>query len=35
VILVGDTEFGEIEGQKLLKMLRWQYVLRQKGRYLI
>ena len=35
VILVGDAEFGEIEVQKLLKMWRWQYVLRQKGRYLI
>jgi hypothetical protein len=34
VILVGDAEFGEVEVQKLLKKWRWQYVLRQKGRYL-
>lgn len=34
VILVGDTEFGHVEVQKLLKKWRWQYVLRQKGRYL-
>ncbi len=35
VILVGDTEFGYVEVQKLLKKWRWQYVLRQKGRYLV
>lgn len=35
VILVGDTEFGSVEVQKLLKKWHWQYVLRQKGRYLV
>ena len=35
VILVGDSEFGEIAVQKLLKKWHWGYVLRQKGRYLV
>lgn len=35
VILVGDSEFGEVEVQKLLKKWHWHYVLRQKGRYLL
>jgi hypothetical protein len=35
VILVGDSEFGEIVVQKLLKKWHWRYVLRQKGRYLV
>jgi hypothetical protein len=35
VLLVGDAEFGEVDVQKLLKKWRWQYVLRQKGRYLL
>jgi hypothetical protein len=34
VIVVGDSEFGEVEVQKLLKSWRWKYILRQKGRYL-
>lgn len=33
VIMVGDSEFGEVGVQKLLKKWRWQYVLRQTGRY--
>ncbi|NIO42578.1 MAG: transposase, partial [Burkholderiales bacterium] len=35
VIVVGDAEFGEIPLQNQLKAWRWQYVLRQKGRYLV
>mgnify|MGYP001817572191 FL=1 len=35
VLLVGDAEFGEVEVQKLLQKWHWQYVLRQKGRYLL
>jgi hypothetical protein len=35
VTLVGDAEFGEVEVQKLLQKWHWQYVLRQKGRYLV
>lgn len=35
VVLVGDTEFGYVEVQKLLKKWRWGYVLRQKGGDLI
>jgi hypothetical protein len=35
VLLVGDAEFGEVDVQKLLKKWHWQYVLRQKGRYLL
>lgn len=35
VLLVGDAEFGEVEVQKLLKKWHWDYVLRQKGRYLL
>jgi hypothetical protein len=35
VILVGDSEFGAIAVQKLLRMWHWRYVLRQKGRYLL
>jgi len=34
VLLVGDAEFGEVDVQKLLQKWGWQYVLRQKGRYL-
>ena len=34
VIVVGDSEFGEVEVQKLLKSWHWKYILRQKGRYL-
>jgi hypothetical protein len=34
VIVVGDSEFGEVEVQKLLNAWSWEYVLRQKGRYL-
>jgi hypothetical protein len=34
VIVVGDSEFGEVEVQKLLKLWCWKYILRQKGRYL-
>lgn len=34
VIVVGDSEFGEVEVQKLLKSWRWKYILRQKGRNL-
>jgi hypothetical protein len=35
VLLVGDAEFGEVEVQKLLKSWGWEYILRQKGRYLV
>lgn len=35
VIVVGDSEFGEVEVQKLLRSWHWKYVLRQKGRYLL
>lgn len=35
VLLVGDNEFGAVEVQKQLKKWGWQYVLRQKGRYLV
>jgi len=35
VIVVGDSEFGEVDVQKLLESWQWQYVLRQKGRYLL
>jgi hypothetical protein len=35
VLLIGDAEFGEVEVQKLLKKWHWEYVLRQKGRYLL
>ena len=35
VFRVGDAEFGEVDVQKLLAKWRWQYVLRQKGRYLL
>ena len=35
VIVIGDSEFGEVELQKLLKAWHWKYVLRQKGRYLL
>lgn len=35
VLLVGDAEFGEVDIQKLLRKWHWQYVLRQKGRYLL
>jgi hypothetical protein len=35
VLLVGDAEFGEVAVQKLLEKWHWQYVLRQKGRYLL
>ena len=35
VNLVGDSEFGSVEVQKLLKKWHWQYVLRQKGCYLV
>jgi hypothetical protein len=34
VVVVGDSEFGEVEVQKLLKLWHWKYILRQKGRYL-
>lgn len=35
VIVVGDSEFGAVEVQKLLKKWHWQYVLRQKGSDLV
>ena len=35
MLVVGDTEFGEIEILKQLDAWGWKYVLRQKGRYLI
>ena len=35
VLLVGDAEFGAVAVQKQLKKWRWQYVLRQKGQYLV
>lgn len=35
VIVVGDSEFGAVEVQKLLKLWHWKYVLRQKGCYLL
>jgi hypothetical protein len=35
VVVIGDSEFGEVEVQKLLKTWQWKYVLRQKGRYLL
>lgn len=34
VLLVGDSEFSAVAVLKLLKKWQWQYVLRQKGRYL-
>jgi hypothetical protein len=34
-IVVGDSEFGEVDVQKLIKKWHWDYVLRQKGRYLV
>jgi hypothetical protein len=33
--LVGEAEFGAVEVQKQLKKWRWQFVLRQKGQYLV
>jgi len=35
VLLVGDAEFGAVAVQKQLKKWRWQFVLRQKGAYLV
>ena len=35
VLLVGDNEFGAVEVQKQLEQWGWQYVLRQKGQYLV
>ena len=35
VVLVGDNEFGAVEVQKQLDKWGWQYVLRQKGQYLV
>lgn len=35
VLLVGDNEFGAVEVQKQLNKWGWQYVLRQKGQYLV
>jgi len=35
VVLVGDNEFGAVEVQKQLQKWGWQYVLRQKGQYLV
>lgn len=35
VLVVGDAEFGEVGLQKMLSRWQWQYVLRQKGRYLL
>ena len=35
VVLVGDNEFGAVEVQKQLAEWDWQYVLRQKGQYLV
>ena len=35
VILVGDNEFGAVDVQKQLEKWGWQYVLRQKGQYLV
>jgi len=35
VLLVGDSEFGAVEVQKQLEKWGWQYVLRQKGQYLV
>jgi hypothetical protein len=35
VILVGDSEFGAVDVQKQLQNWCWQYVLRQKGQYLV
>jgi hypothetical protein len=35
VIVVGDSEFGAVEVQKLLKKWHWKYVLRQKGSALV
>ena len=35
VLLVGDNEFGAVEVQKQLEKWGWQYVLRQKGQYLM
>jgi hypothetical protein len=35
VLLVGDAEFGAVGVLKLLQAWHWQYVLRQKGRYLV
>jgi hypothetical protein len=35
VIALGDTEFGDVDVQKLLQKWHWKYVLRQHGRYLL
>jgi hypothetical protein len=35
VVLVGDAEFGAVAIQKQLKKWHWQFVLRQKGLYLV
>jgi hypothetical protein len=35
VILAGDNEFGAVEVQKQLEKWGWQYILRQKGQYLL
>lgn len=35
VLLVGDNEFGAVDVQKQLQKWGWQYVLRQKGQYLV
>jgi hypothetical protein len=35
VLVVGDTEFGQVGVLKLLQEWHWQYVLRQNGRYLV
>ena len=35
VLLVGDCEFGTGLLQKQLQAWKWDYVLRQKGRYLV
>lgn len=34
VIALGDSEFGDVKVQKLLRKWRWKYVLRQRSRYL-
>jgi hypothetical protein len=33
VIVVGDSEFGAVGVQKMLKLWHWKYVLRKKGFY--
>ena len=35
VLVVGDTEFGEVDILQQLDEWGWQYVLRQQGRYLV